>query len=57
MHLSWKFWIHIPIERAGKGEASKTTPLQNIIEKKTMINLVSHVFSPSQKNMTWLSNL
>jgi hypothetical protein len=38
--LVLKIWIHIPVDRTGKGEAALTTQLQNIIEKKSIINLV-----------------
>lgn len=40
----FQFWIHVPAERAGKGS---TTVLQNVIEKKTMINLVCQLFNKS----------
>ena len=47
-----KIWIHVPVDRSGfKGEVAKTTVLQNIIEKKTMINLVSHVLSSPNKDI------
>lgn len=38
-----KIWLHVPVDRPGKGAAANTTALQNIIEKKTMINLVSRL--------------
>ncbi|KAF5318581.1 hypothetical protein D9619_010751 [Psilocybe cf. subviscida] len=37
-NLAQQFWIHIPVERTGK--LAESTPLQNVIEKKTMINLI-----------------
>ena len=42
--LIFKIWIHIPVDRSRieSKEVAKTTHLQNVIEKKTMINLVSH---------------
>lgn len=39
-NLAQQIWIHIPVDRTGKGEAAESTALQNIIEKKTMINLI-----------------
>ncbi|KAF4616450.1 hypothetical protein D9613_008410 [Agrocybe pediades] len=40
-NLSQQIWVHIPADRAGKGAGvANTTVLQNVIEKKTMINLV-----------------
>jgi len=38
-----KFWLHVPVDRSGKGAAANTTALQNVIEKKTMVNLVSRL--------------
>jgi putative membrane protein len=38
-NLAQQIWIHVPVERT-KGDASKTTALQNIIEKKSMVNLI-----------------
>jgi len=38
-NLAQQFWIHIPTDRAGL-KGPNTTVVQNIIEKKTMINLV-----------------
>jgi len=46
-NLAQMFWVHIPVER--KGEAGKATALQNVIEKKTMVNLVL-AFSVSVKH-------
>ncbi|KAF8962275.1 Bestrophin, RFP-TM, chloride channel-domain-containing protein [Flammula alnicola] len=37
-NLAQLFWLHIPVER--KGAAANTTALQNVIEKKTMVNLI-----------------
>ncbi|KAH9477633.1 UPF0187 protein [Psilocybe cubensis] len=39
-NLAQQIWVHIPVDRTGKGAAAETTQLQNIIEKKTMINLI-----------------
>jgi len=38
-NLAQQIWIHIPVDRTGKGAAAQTTMLQNVIEKKSMINL------------------
>jgi predicted membrane chloride channel (bestrophin family) len=35
-NFAQQIWIHVPVER----KAGDTTPLQNVIEKKTMINLL-----------------
>jgi len=48
-NLAQQIWIHIPVDRSNKGEAAKTTHLQNIIEKKSMINLIL-AFSVSVKH-------
>ncbi|KAF9525225.1 UPF0187-domain-containing protein [Crepidotus variabilis] len=45
-NLAQQIWIHIPSDRAGKGD---TTVMQNIIEKKSMINLIT-AFSVSVKH-------
>jgi len=39
-NLAQQIWIHIPVDRTGKGAAAETTMLQNVIEKKSMINLL-----------------
>lgn len=36
-NLAQQIWLHIPVDRPGK---ANTTTLQNVIEKKTMINLI-----------------
>jgi hypothetical protein len=38
-----KIWLHVPVDRPGKGAAANATALENVIEKKTMINLVSRL--------------
>jgi predicted membrane chloride channel (bestrophin family) len=40
-NLAQYIWIHVANEREGKEALKGITPLQNIIEKKTMVNLVS----------------
>ncbi|KAF9525416.1 Bestrophin, RFP-TM, chloride channel-domain-containing protein [Crepidotus variabilis] len=39
-NLAQMLWIHVPVDRKGKGELANATMLQNTIEKKTMINLI-----------------
>lgn len=39
-NLAQQIWLHVPVDRSGKGDAANTTALQNVIEKKTMINLI-----------------
>ncbi|KAF8810930.1 UPF0187-domain-containing protein [Phlegmacium glaucopus] len=48
-NLSQQIWIHVPVDRPKGGEASRATALENIIEKKTMINLII-AFSVSVKH-------
>ena len=38
-NLAQQIWLHVPTDRTGM-KGPTTTELQNIIEKKTMINLV-----------------
>ena len=38
-NLAQQIWLHVPTDRTGL-KGSETTVLQNVIEKKTMINLV-----------------
>lgn len=39
-NLAQQIWIHVPLDRTGL-KGPNTTTIQNVIEKKTMINLVS----------------
>ncbi|KAJ3504919.1 hypothetical protein NLJ89_g7689 [Agrocybe chaxingu] len=39
-NLAQMFWVHIPVDRTGKGDAAKSTMIQNVIEKKSMVNLI-----------------
>jgi len=39
-NLAQQIWLHVPVDRTGKGAAANTTALQNVIEKKSMVNLV-----------------
>ncbi|CAA7268302.1 unnamed protein product [Cyclocybe aegerita] len=39
-NLAQQIWVHVPVDRTGKGTAANTTTLQNVIEKKSMVNLV-----------------
>ncbi|KAF8157074.1 UPF0187-domain-containing protein [Crassisporium funariophilum] len=48
-NLAQQIWVHIPVDRAGKGAAANTSVIQNVIEKKSMVNLVS-AFSVSVKH-------
>jgi predicted membrane chloride channel (bestrophin family) len=38
-NLAQQFWLHIPEDRTGKGDLTKTV-LENTIEKKSMVNLI-----------------
>jgi len=48
-NLAQMIWIHVPSEREAKPGQPETTMLQNVIEKKSMINLVQ-AFSVSLKH-------
>lgn len=50
-NLAQMIWIHVPIDRnPPTGSQSTTTPLENVIEKKTMINLIQ-AFAVSVKHL------
>lgn len=48
-NLAQLIWIHVPTDRSDKDKLKNRTALQNIIEKKSMINLVQ-AFSVSVKH-------
>lgn len=48
-NLAQLIWIHVPDDRSDKEKLKHTTILQNIIEKKSMVNLVQ-AFSVSVKH-------
>lgn len=46
-NLAQQIWLHVPTDRTGL-KGSETTVLQNVIEKKTMINLVCRLLFVNQ---------
>jgi putative membrane protein len=48
-NLAQQIWVHVPVDRTGKGSLANTTVLQNTIEKKSMVNLVA-AYSVSVKH-------